>query len=210
MGRVEPGVWSRYLAAIEQLQEAGNVLTPISMPGFQDCPFIAMTIAYAEVASLHHELLRTKAPLYDQQIRGLICLGDVWSSRHYLDAQRLRSIFRRRFADIQSSFDAVLTPSVAINAPKIGETAHVHGDPPAQGLYTVMRFTVLFNCTGHPAISVPSGLDGDGLPNGVQLIGRPGKDAELLEMAQRVEQVLGAMPAPPSARTPMGEALEVD
>ena len=47
-----------------------------------------------------------------------------------------------------------------------------------QGLYTVMRFTVLFNCTGHPAISVPSGLDGDGLPTGVQLIGRPGRDAD--------------------------------
>jgi aspartyl-tRNA(Asn)/glutamyl-tRNA(Gln) amidotransferase subunit A len=201
MGRVEPVIWAHYLEAIEKLRNAGNMLTPISLPGFEDCPFIAMTIAYAEVASLHFELLRTKPSLYDQHIRGLICLGDVWSSRHYLDAQRLRSVFRQRFAEIQDRFDAVVTPSVAINAPKVGETACVRGDPPAQGLYTVMRFTVLFNCTGHPAISVPSGLDSEGLPNGIQLIGRPGKDAELQDIAQRVEQVLGVMSAAPAANS---------
>jgi aspartyl-tRNA(Asn)/glutamyl-tRNA(Gln) amidotransferase subunit A len=202
MGRVEPGVWAHYLSAVEKLRHAGAELVPISLPGFGDCPFIAMTVAYAEVASTHREILRTKAPLYDQKIRGLICLGEIWSSRHYVDAQRLRSVFRQRFAAIQAPFDAVLTPSVAIQPPKIGVAAHVTGDPPAQGLYTVMRFTVLFNCTGHPAISVPSGLDNDGLPNGVQLIGRPGRDATLLEIAQRVEDVLGTMPAPPPARKP--------
>ena len=202
MGRVEPGIWNKYLAAVEKLRQSGAEMAPVSLPGFGDCPFIAMTIAYAEVASLHHELLRTKAALYDQAIRGLICLGEIWSSRHYLDAQRLRSVFRQRFANIQAPFDAILTPSVAIQPPKIGVPAHVTGDPPAQGLYTVMRFTVLFNCTGHPAISVPSGLDGDGLPTGVQLIGRPGRDAQLLELAQRVEGVLGMMPAPPPARRP--------
>ena len=146
MGRVEPGIWSKYLAAVEKLRQSGAEMAPVSLPGFDDCPFIAMTIAYAEIASLHHELLRTKAALYDQAIRGLICLGEIWSSRHYLDAQRLRSVFRQRFANIQAPFDAILTPSVAIQPPKIGVPAHVTGDPPAQGLYTVMRFTVLFNC----------------------------------------------------------------
>ena len=202
MGRVEPGIWAQYLGVVEKLRKAGTEMVPVSLPGFGDCPFVVITVAYAEIASLHHELLRTKAPLYDQPIRGLICLGEIWSSRHYLDAQRLRSVFRQRFADIQAPLDAVLTPSVATQPPKIGVPAHVTGDPPAQGIFTVMRFTGLFNCTGHPAISVPSGLDGDGLPTGVQLIGRPGRDAALLEFAQRVENVLGTMPAPPTAKKP--------
>ena len=202
MGRVEPGIWNRYMAAVEKLLANGSEMVPVSLPGFTDCPFIAMTVAYAEVASQHHELLRTEAALYDQAIRGLICLGEIWSSRHYLDAQRLRSVFRQRFARIQAPFDTILTPSVAIQPPKIGVPAHVTGDPQAQGLYTVMRFTVLFNCTGHPAISVPSGLDDDGLPTGVQLIGRPGRDASLLEIARRVEDVLGTMPAPPPTNEP--------
>jgi aspartyl-tRNA(Asn)/glutamyl-tRNA(Gln) amidotransferase subunit A len=202
MGRVEPGIWKQYIAAVEKLRASGAEMVPVSLPGFVDCPFIAMTVAYAEIASQHHELLRTKAPLYDQSIRGLICLGEIWSSRHYLDAQRLRSVFRQRFSRIQAPFDAILTPSVAIQPPKIGVPAHVIGDPPAQGLYTVMRFTVLFNCTGHPAISVPSGVDDDGLPTGVQLVGRPGRDPSLLEIAQRVEDVLGTMPTPPTAMNP--------
>lgn len=199
MGRVEPGVWAKYLQTVETLRKSGVEMVGISIAGFNDCPFVCMSIAYSEIASLHYEPMRAKPHLYDQEIRGLICLGDIWSARHYLDAQRLRTVFRKRFADILAPFDAVLTPSVAIQPPKIGVPAHVTGDPQAQALYTVMRFTVLFNVIGYPAISVPSGLDGDDLPTGVQIIGRPGQDAVLLDIAQRVEDVLGPMPLLPAA-----------
>ena len=200
MGRVDPGVWAHYLDTVEKLRASGAEMVPIAISGFNDGPFVCMSIAYPEIASLHYEPLRSKPHLYDQEIRALICLGEIWSSRHYLDAQRLRTVFRQRFAELLAPFDAIVTPSVAIQAPRIGEPAHVDGDPPAQALYTVMRFTVLFNCIGYPAISVPSGLDQDGLPTGVQLIGRPHRDAVLLDLAQRVEDVLGPMPAPPVVR----------
>jgi len=195
MGRVAAPVWSHYLAAVDALRRGGMNMTPISLPGLGDCPFIAMTLAYSEIASLSHELLRTKANLFDPRIRGLMCLGEIWSSRHYVDAQRLRAVFRQRFAEIQKPFDTVLTPTVAVQPPRIGVSAHVDGDPPTQGLYTLMRFTVAFNVIGYPAISVPSGLDGDGLPTGVQLVGRPGQDAVLLDVARCVETVLGVTPA---------------
>jgi aspartyl-tRNA(Asn)/glutamyl-tRNA(Gln) amidotransferase subunit A len=206
MGRVDPGVWALYLESVETLRKNGVEMAGISIPGFKDCPFVCMSIAYPEIASLHYEPMRANPHLYDQEIRGLICLGDIWSSRHYLDAQRLRTVFRKRFADVLAPFDAVLTPSVAIQPPKIGVPAHVEGDPPAQALYTVMRFTVLFNVIGYPAISVPCGLDRDGLPTGVQIIGRPGHDAVLLDIAQRVEDVLGIMPAPPTVGASPGRS----
>ncbi len=195
MGRTAAPVWSHYLEDVETLRRGGVDMTPISLPGLGDCPFIATTLAYSEIASLSHELLRTKADLFDSRIRGLMCLGELWSSRHYVDAQRLRAVFRQRFAEIQKPFDAVLTPTVALQPPKIGVPAHVDGDPPAQGLYTLMRFTVAFNVIGYPAISIPSGLDGDGLPTGIQLVGRPGQDATLLDVAQCAEAILGVMPA---------------
>ena len=198
MGRVEPVVWEKYRASIETLRAAGAELTPISIAGFNDCPSICMTLAYAEVASLQYELLRERAALYDQDIRGIICLGELWSGRHYLDAERLRTVFRARFAEIMAPFDAIITPSVAIQPPKNGEQPHVTGDPPGAYLYALMRFTVLHNITGYPGISVPSGLDRDGLPTGIQLIGRPGRDAELLALAGAAEAALGPMPAPPA------------
>jgi amidase len=110
----------------------------------------------------------------------------------------MRTVLRQRFADILAPYDAVVMPAVAIQPPKNGQPAHVGGDPPAQGLYTVMRFTVAFNVIGYPGVTVPSGLDVDGLPTGIQLIGRPGRDAELLAIAQRAEDALGPTPPPPA------------
>jgi len=196
MGRVEPVVWAQYIASVEALRAAGADMTPISIVGFNDCPSICITLAYAEIASLQYELLRERPHLYDQDIRGLICLGELWSGRHYLDAERLRTVFRARFAELLAPFDAILTPSVAIQPPRNGEKAHVTGDPPAAYLYTLMRLTVLHNITGYPGISVPSGLDRDGLPTGIQLIGRPGRDAALLALAAQAEQALGPMGRP--------------
>jgi aspartyl-tRNA(Asn)/glutamyl-tRNA(Gln) amidotransferase subunit A len=196
MGPVDPVVWASYLDAIERLRAAGATMTPISIHGLNDGPYVCMSVVYPEIVSLQYELMRSRPELYDQDIRGLVCLGELWSSRNYLDAQRVRQVMRRRFADILEPFDAVLTPSVAVQAPRHGEDPRVAGDQSGKGLYTAMRFSVAFNCIGYPGISVPSGLDADGLPTGLQLIGRPGQDAALLELAQHTENILGRLAAP--------------
>jgi aspartyl-tRNA(Asn)/glutamyl-tRNA(Gln) amidotransferase subunit A len=204
MGRVDPIVWEQYQASIERLRKGGAELTAISIQGFDKCPYVCISIVYPEVASAHYELIRARPHEYDQHIRSLICLGELWSSRNYLDAQRLRSVLRERFAGIIAPYNAVLTPSVPIQPPRNGEPAHVTGDPPAQSLFTLIRFTVACNVIGYPAISVPSGLDRDGLPTGLQIIGRPGDDGALLNIAKRVEDLLSVMPRPPR-RPPQGD-----
>ena len=196
MGLVEPEVWARYLGAIEMLRNAGVKMVGISMEGFADGPFICMSIAYPEIASLHYELLRDRPDLYDPNIRGLISLGDIWSSRVYLDAQRMRTVFSRRFADVLAPFDAIVTPTAAVQPPKIGSPARVAADALEKAAYTNQRFTVLFNIIGYPALSLPSGFDGDGLPTAVQIIGRPGADGGLLDIALGVEEIFGVMPPP--------------
>jgi aspartyl-tRNA(Asn)/glutamyl-tRNA(Gln) amidotransferase subunit A len=196
MGRVDPSVWDAYQHAIEKLRAAGYELTGVSIPGLQICPYVCISVVYPEIASAHFHLLREQPELYDQEIRGLICLGELWSSRNYLDAQRIRSLLRLRFQAILDPFDAVLMPAVAIQPPKLGETPQVAGDPPGAGLYTLMRFTVPFNVIGYPAISVPAGFDRDRLPFGLQAVGRPGADAALLGVARHIEDVMGVMPAP--------------
>ena len=156
---------------------------PISIHGFGLCPYICISIVYPEVASWLHDLLRDKPEQYDQHIRALICLGEFWSARHYIDAQRLKTVMRDRLARLIEPYDAVLTPTVAIRPVPVGGSAHVEGDPPDQALYTLIRFTVLLNVTGYPGISVPSGLKKyGGLPTGLQLFARPGEDTRLLQI----------------------------
>jgi aspartyl-tRNA(Asn)/glutamyl-tRNA(Gln) amidotransferase subunit A len=173
-------------------------MTAISIPGFAVAPYVCVSVVYPEVASLHYHLVRERPDLYSDDIRALIYLGELWSARNYVDAQRLRSVLRNRLRNLVQPYDAVLTPTAAIQPPRIGEKAHVEGDPPGSELYTFMRFTVALNVTGYPAVSVPAGVDRDGLPIGLQIIGKPREDARLLDIAQRIENVLGVMPTPPS------------
>ena len=202
MGKVDSIVWEKYMENIEKLRKSGAELTPISIRGFDACPYVCMSVIYPEVASSHYQIIRQRPREYDQQIRALIALGELWSSRNYVDAQRLRTVLRDRFAAIIAPFDAVLTPTVPIQPPRIGEPAQVAGDPPGQSLYTLIRFTALGNVIGYPGISVPAGIDRDGLPTGLQIMGRPGADEALLEIGREVEAVFGPMPPPiRSART---------
>jgi aspartyl-tRNA(Asn)/glutamyl-tRNA(Gln) amidotransferase subunit A len=198
MGLVDARVWARYREAVEDLRRSGMSLTGISMPGLSAAPYVCISIVYPEVASLHHDLVRRHPELYSGDIRALVYLGELWSAKNYVDAQRLRGVLRARLRVITDPYDAVLTPTAAVQPPRIGEKAQVEGDPPGSELYTFMRFTVALNATGYPAISVPAGLDRDGLPVGLQIIAKPHGDAALLDVAQRIETVLGVMPAAPS------------
>jgi aspartyl-tRNA(Asn)/glutamyl-tRNA(Gln) amidotransferase subunit A len=173
-------------------------LKGISMPGLSASPYVCVSVVYPEVASLHHDLVRAHPELYSSDIRALVYLGELWSAKNYVDAQRIRGVLRDRLRAITEPYDAVLTPTAAIQPPRIGEKAQVEGDPPGSELYTFMRFTVALNVTGYPAISLPAGLDRDGLPVGLQVIGKPRADTALLDVAQRIETVLGVMPAAPS------------
>ena len=196
MGPVDPRVWERYQESVDSLKRANFNLTGVSIEGFETAPHVALSVAYPEIASSHMELMRSSAKLYDPAILALLYLGELWSGRNYLDAQRARSLLRHRFWKLISPFDVVLTPTVAAQPPLIGQPAKVEGDSKGTELSTLMRFTVPFNVTGYPAISVPAGLDSDGLPVGLQLIGKPNSDTSLLKIARQVEDVLGIMPSP--------------
>jgi aspartyl-tRNA(Asn)/glutamyl-tRNA(Gln) amidotransferase subunit A len=198
MGRVDARVWDRYRVSVESLRSGGMNLTGISIPGFSAAPYVCVSVVYPEIASLHYDLVREHPELYSGDIRALIYLGELWSARNYVDAQRLRGVLRDRLRAIAQPYDAILTPTAAVQPPRIGEKAQVEGDPPGSELYTFMRFTVALNVTGYPAISIPAGQDRDGLPVGLQIIGKPGGDTALLDLAQTIENALGVMPAPSS------------
>ena len=196
MGPVDPRVWERYQTSIDDLKRNNFDLTGISIDGFETAPHVALSVAYPEIASAHMELMRSSPNLYDPAMLALLYLGELWSGRNYLDAQRARTLLRYRFSNIIAPFDGVITPTVAAQPPLIGEPAKVEGDLTGTELSTLMRFTVPFNVIGYPAISIPAGLDRDGLPVGLQLIGKPNSDSSLLDTALQIEHILGVMPSP--------------
>jgi aspartyl-tRNA(Asn)/glutamyl-tRNA(Gln) amidotransferase subunit A len=117
---------------------------------------------------------------------GAYVLSAGYYDAYYLKAQRVRTLIARDFTTAFEDVDAILTPTAPSDAFAIGEK---NDDPIAMYLNDV--FTVPSSLSGLPAISVPAGLSGDGLPLGLHLIGRPFDEETVLRVAGVLEEAAG-------------------
>jgi aspartyl-tRNA(Asn)/glutamyl-tRNA(Gln) amidotransferase subunit A len=115
-------------------------------------------------------------------ILGTYVLSSGYYDAYYLRAQKVRTLIRQDFLNSYREVDALLTPTSPIPAFKLGEKS----DPLA--LYLCDIYTIGANLAGLPAMSVPCGFTKGGLPIGLQLIGQPFREADLLAMAHTYEQ----------------------
>jgi aspartyl-tRNA(Asn)/glutamyl-tRNA(Gln) amidotransferase subunit A len=135
---------------------------------------------------------KTRADGFGAEVKRRIMVGTYVLSAGFYDAyynraRRVRALIKRDFEQVFSDgVDAILTPSTPSSAFGLGEMAAV--DPVKMYLFDV--FTVTVNLAGLPGISVPAGLDSKGLPLGLQLIGRPWEESELLNTAFALEKSL--------------------
>ena len=119
---------------------------------------------------------------------GTYVLSAGFYDAYYLRAQKVRTLIQNDFSTVfQDGIDAILTPTTPSSAFKIGD--ETRKDPLQMYLNDV--FTVTVNLAGLPAISVPASLDRNGLPLGLQLIGKPWEEGELLNIAFQFEKHLG-------------------
>ena len=135
----------------------------------------------------------TRAAGFGREVRRRIMIGTYvlsagYYDAYYLRAQKVRTLIKRDFENcFAAGVDAVLTPTTPSAAFAIGEKGRV--DPVEMYLNDV--FTVTVNMAGLPGISVPSGLDGQGLPLGLQLVGRPFQEQTLFALGAVIEQAAG-------------------
>ncbi len=136
----------------------------------------------------------TRARGFGEEVKRRIMIGTYVLSAGYYDAyyvraQKVRTLIKRDFEDaFHAGVDAILTPATPSAAFGIADQ-ELAADPVKMYLNDV--FTVTVNMAGLPAIAVPAGLDGQGLPLGLQLIGRPFDEETLFAAAHAVERAAG-------------------
>ena len=136
---------------------------------------------------------KSRAEGFGAEVQRRIMIGTYVLSAGFYDAyynraRRVRALINKDFEDVfASGVDAILTPTTPSAAFGLGDMAEV--DPVQMYLNDV--FTVTVNLAGLPGISVPAGLDGQGLPLGLQLIGKPWQEGDLLNTAYALENAAG-------------------
>jgi aspartyl-tRNA(Asn)/glutamyl-tRNA(Gln) amidotransferase subunit A len=117
---------------------------------------------------------------------GTYVLSSGYYDAYYARAQKLRTLISRDFTEAFKSCDVLLTPATPGPAFGVGEKT---ADPVSMYLNDV--FTVTVNLAGLPGISVPAGLTANGLPLGLQFIGKAFDEATILRAARAIEQAAG-------------------
>jgi aspartyl-tRNA(Asn)/glutamyl-tRNA(Gln) amidotransferase subunit A len=139
---------------------------------------------------------KTRAAGFGREVQRRILIGTYVLSAGYYDAyyvraQKVRTLIKKDFDDAWAKCDVVLTPATPSAAFAPGEIT----DPLQMYLNDV--FTVTVNMAGLPGIAVPAGLSADGLPLGLQLIGKPFDEETLFQTAFAIEQAAGRFAAKP-------------
>ncbi len=141
---------------------------------------------------------KTRAEGFGHEVQRRVMVGTYVLSAGFYDAyynraRRVRTLIKRDFENVfAQGIDAILTPATPSAAFGLGEMTDA--DPVQMYLNDV--FTVTVNLAGLPGISVPAGADAQGLPLGLQLIGRPWEEGDLLNTAYALESAAGFVAKP--------------
>jgi len=141
---------------------------------------------------------KTRAEGFGHEVQRRVMVGTYVLSAGFYDAyynraRKVRALIKKDFDDVfAAGVDAILTPATPSAAFGLGEMKDA--DPVQMYLNDV--FTVTVNLAGLPGISVPAGLDSQGLPLGLQLIGKPWEEGDLLNTAYALEGAAGYVAKP--------------
>lgn len=144
-----------------------------------------------EYEGLHNMYKKTRSEGFGPEVKRRIMLGSfVLSSgyydAYYLKALRVKAMIRKAFDDAFSKYDLILGPVAPTTAPKLGESL---SDP--LKMYLGDIYTISVNLAGLPGISVPCGMDSQGLPIGMQLLADSFEEKKLIQAAYTYEKIRG-------------------
>jgi aspartyl-tRNA(Asn)/glutamyl-tRNA(Gln) amidotransferase subunit A len=191
---VEPAVRTAFDRALNALRKSGVTITDVELPSAKSITEAYVNVVLPEGAAWHAKYLATRGNGYLPMVRARFEAGKEVRAIAYVEA---RNFCLRLRAEVEQLFDsagvdALVLPTLPIIAPLLG--ADMITIDPAVGDQTNVRAAMLkhtqpFNMSGHPAISIP--IKSDGLPVGMQLVGRFGQTVELLSLAAECEKRLG-------------------
>lgn len=185
--RLDDDVRKRFDEALERLKSAGASLVDVNVAHAADIALTYMNVVLPEATAYHTKTLDSVPEAYSEGVRDRLEQGRKISAEDYVKAQRDRATLRDEVDRALLKCDALVLPTLPIPAPSIGATnvSIGSGEEPLRPL--MLRLTQLFNLTGHPAISLPCGDTAEGLPCGLQLVGRRHGTADLLRLALACE-----------------------
>jgi aspartyl-tRNA(Asn)/glutamyl-tRNA(Gln) amidotransferase subunit A len=199
---IQSDVREAVLASVAILEQLGARITELNLTGMEDTAGLAAEITGDEAFALHEAWLKQRPLDYGEDVRARLEQGSRATAAAYINARKKQLAYRNNFAEAMNKVDALLAPTLPITAPPIERTEIRIGNAIEDVRTALLRLTRPGNLAGLPAISIPCGFSSEGLPIGLQLIGRHFEETTLLRAAYAYEQAtpwhLAFPPTPPA------------
>ncbi len=183
-----PDVQRMVDAVLGVLEKLGLERAPCAFPDWQTLDHLVQLVQLPDCSAVHAAFLRTRPQDYGPQVRARLEVGHFIPAVDYLTALRARGTYVQRTLDRTfKDIDVAILPVLADPLPTIAEL-DVGGGPSVQAaMGRVVKFTRPVNYLGLPTLTLPVPRNG-GLPNGIQLVGRPFAEAQLLAIGQAYQR----------------------
>lgn len=186
---VAPEIMAAIDAARLALQRLGARVIEVDLPDIEALFALAELMLKTEAASLHERWMRERPQDYDLNVRAHAETGLFVPAVRYIEAERLRGPLLREFlASTLKEADLLMVPVLGQPVPTLAACNPSTTDRSAAGMATLPYWTRWVNYLGVPAIAVPCGIDGAGLPMSFQLVGRPFREDLLLRAAHAYQE----------------------
>ena len=186
---LQPSVREAVMQAIEQLAHLGGVVEEQTLIHLHRAPEALWDQITGDAGVVHAEHLAAHAAVLDPDVRQLAERGTRLLATDYIKAQQSREAITRELLQVLEHADVLVTPTSPIVSPRLGDdTVDLDGhEVPMRPM--LRRLTLPFNLSGLPACTIPCGFSPDGLPIGLQIIGKPFDEATVLRVAHAYERV---------------------
>ncbi len=191
---IEGDVERRVMEAIDVFRALGTEVREVDIPHLHKTLKAQRLTLAAEAYAVHEERLKSEPEKFDDEIRQHILDGEHLKAHRYATAQQTKRHSLEEFERVLKRVDVLLTPTVPTAATEIRQReTDIRGYKEFIDL-ALTRLTGPTNLNGLPSLSVPCGFAGQGLPVGLQLIGRPLDEATIYRYAHAYEMATSPEP----------------
>ena len=180
---LHPEMQQQIELAISKLEKLGARIQEISIPSIHAVPKHLLNMMRTEWYAVHKKFIKQYEQDYGEDLRGRFLAAADISAQEYLDAHKFRQVFLEEFKEKMQGIDVLVSPTLAMFPFDIGSMS-IKEKEKIFGWFK----THIFNFTGYPALAMPCGFNSEGLPAGLQIMGKPFMEKELLTIATIYER----------------------
>jgi len=176
----DPACRDRFEDAVAAFERAGATVVEVELEGYPLVATAALVTTAAESFAYHRGDLRTRFADYGRAARQTLSMGALYGSADYVQAQKARAFGLDALRRALGACDVLLTPTIGLPAPRLSDD-----------FWAMMQwtYTPAWNLLGVPAMSIPMGPIGGGMPSGLQIVGGHFDDATVLRVADAYQRL---------------------